>query len=643
MIAKCILTCAVLFVANACLAGVIQSPDGKIILSFGLKDLEAAKGCPTYSVSFNGHSLVSDSRLGLDLEGGFSLNDNFDLLSTDTTSRESHWLPVYGERSTILDHYNEMRVQLTRNNVHALELVFRCYNSGIAFCYSIPKSASWDKVTITRENTEFRFLDNHTAWCASSAQGKYSKKTIRTMGSGVERPLTLRVDDHTYIAIAEGSLVDYARMKLGRSEKRPFSVVSELSSKVEASLPLKTPWRLMMIASSPGQLLESNDILLNLNEPNAIKDTSWIKPGKVIREISLTTKGGKALVDFAVEHQLQYVHFDAGWYGHEYSSESDATTVTVDPDRSPGPLNLHEVIQYADEHGVGVILYVNRRALEKQLDTILPLYRKWGVKGVKYGFVNVGSQKWTSWLHEAVRKAAEHQLMVDIHDEYRPTGYSRTYPNLMTQEGIRGDEARPSSEQTLTILFTRMLAGAGDHTVCYFNSRVDEIWSHAYQLAKSVCFYSPWQYLYWYDRPADSPQHIDPSVKKRLPVISEEPELEFFDAVPTTWDDTKVIHGSIGEYAVIARRSGEDWFLGCMNNDVERTLKVPLDFMEADKEYVAHIYSDDPKLDTRTHVKIERFTLSGSTVLDVFMQPNGGQAIRIVPALATDHYPPYDQ
>ncbi|MBT5927847.1 MAG: alpha-glucosidase [Verrucomicrobia bacterium] len=642
MKAKWILSFVVLSVANACLAGTLKSPDGQILLSFELRDFEGAKQCPTYSVFFKGNPLVAESRLGFDLKGGSALSDSFEVLSTDISKRDSRWKPVYGERSEIRDHYNQMRVSLSQKKFPALELVFRCYNSGVAMYYRIPKTEWREKITINKELTEFRFLANHTAWCANSAQGSYSKKTISTMGSGIERPLTLRVDDHTYVAIAEAALVDYARMKLSQSEESPFSVLSELSSSVEANLPLRTPWRVIMIAENPGQLLENNDILLNLNEPNAIKDTSWIKPGKVIREISLTTKGGKALVDFAVQHNLQYVHFDAGWYGDEYSSQSDARTVTVDPHRSPGPLDLREVIRYAEDYRVGVILYVNRRALEKQLDTILPLYQEWGVKGVKYGFVNVGSQKWTTWLHKAVRKAAEHQLMVDVHDEYRPTGYSRTYPNLMTQEGIRGDEARPSSEQTLTVLFTRMLAGAGDHTVCYFNSRVDEDWSHAYQLAKSVCFYSPWQYLYWYDRPAESPQHIDPSVKKRLPVISEEPELEFFDAVPTTWDDTKVIHGSIGEYAVIARQSGEDWFLGCMNNGDDRKLKVPLDFLQADKKYIAHIYSDDPKLNTRTHVKIKRYMVSASTVLDTFMQANGGQAIRIVPALVTDHFPPYD-
>ena len=229
--------------------------------------------------------------------------------------------------------------------------------------------------------------------------------------------------------------------------------------------------------------------------------------------------------------------------------------MNVDPKRSPGPLDLHEVIRYAGERGIGIILYVNRRALERQLDEILPLYRQWGVKGVKYGFVHVGSQTWTRWLHEAVRKAAEHRLMVDIHDEYRPTGYSRTYPNLMTQEGIAGDETSPVNQLTLTILFTRMLAGAADNTICYYDQRVDRNASHAYQLAKAVCLYSPWQFLYWYDRPPAAPQDKGGAGNART-ALGDEPELEFFDHMPTVWDDTRVLQGQIGQYAVIARRRG---------------------------------------------------------------------------------------
>jgi alpha-glucosidase len=247
---------------------------------------------------------------------------------------------------------------------------------------------------------------------------------------------------------------------------------------------------------------------------------------------------------------------------------------------------------------------------------------------VKYGFVNVGSQKWTAWLHEAVRKAAEHELMVDVHDEYRPTGYSRTYPNLMTQEGIAGDETSPVNEQTLTILFTRMLCGAGDNTICYYDDRVNRNASHAYQLAKAVCIFSPWQFVYWYDRPSGSPGTKGGAGSQKK-VIGREPELEFFERVPAAWDATRVIHGEIGEYAVIARKSGLDWFVGCMNGSEQRVLKLPLDFLGEGRSFRAHVYSDDPAVETRTHVRIDRIDVDADTVLDIDLAPRCGQAIRI--------------
>jgi alpha-glucosidase len=229
---------------------------------------------------------------------------------------------------------------------------------------------------------------------------------------------------------------------------------------------------------------------------------------------------------------------------------------------------------------------------------------------------------------------------VDVHDEYRPTGYSRTYPNFMTQEGIAGDETSPVNSLTLTILFTRMLAGAGDNTICYYNDRVARNASHAYQLAKAVCFYSPWQFLYWYDRPRTAPQKTGSAGGSKTG-IGDEPELEFFDHCPTVWDDTNVLQGSIGQYAIIARRSGEDWFVGFMNTGRQRTFEVPLDFLTAGQRYVAHIYADDPTVPTRTHVRIHRVEVDRDTVLKMTAGTQGGQAVRLVPAAPADDYPRY--
>ncbi|MGB2806159.1 MAG: glycoside hydrolase family 97 N-terminal domain-containing protein [Sedimentisphaerales bacterium] len=615
----------------------LKSPDEKVVVKFDLKTIGEKPNCPVYSVSYRNLPVVVDSSLGFALKGAASLEAGFEIAGVTKSSRDTVWHPVYGERKVIRDHYNQLIVDLKESagSNRQLRLTFRVYNEGMAFCYTLPRQSALKDFVISAEKTQFRFLADHTAWAVYSAQGRYSKVPLSKVKNNCERPTTIQIDDNIFVAVGEAGLVDYARMRLSPAKDRPNTLVSSLASEVEATTPYTTPWRAIILGDTPGNLLERNYLILNLNEPCAIKDTSWIKPGKVIREVTLTTNGGKACVDFAVEHNLQYVEFDAGWYGPEGSGQSDARTISLDPGRSKGPLDLHHVIDYAKKRGIGIILYVNRRALERQLDEILPLYEKWGVKGVKYGFVQVGSRKWTRWLHEAVRKAAKYHLMVDIHDEYRPTGYSRTYPNLMTQEGIAGDETSPANSLTLTILFTRMLAGPADNTICYYDQRVDRNASHAYQLAKAVCFYSPWQFLYWYDRPQASPQKTGGAGGAETGIGSE-PELEFFDHCPTVWDDTKVIHGSIGEYAVMARRSGDNWFIGCMNSGQPRTFNVPLEFLDTGSKYIAHVYSDDPAVPTRTHVRIERFVVDRDTVLKMDVSAKGGQALRIVPASIDD-------
>ncbi|MEO0333401.1 MAG: glycoside hydrolase family 97 catalytic domain-containing protein, partial [Bacteroidota bacterium] len=456
-----------------------------------------------------------------------------------------------------------------------------------------------------------------TTWTSLRAQSEIRKIPIAQLSdsSAVERPFLAQLSDSLFVTIGEAGLVDYARMKLLPDANKPGTLVSDLASEVQSKGNLQTPWRVVMAGQTAGEILENNYLLLNLNEPNKIDDNSWIRPGKVIREVTLTTDGGMACEDFAVKHNLQFIEFDAGWYGNEYDDTSDATTVTVDPKRSDGPLELQRVIDYAKSKGIGVILYVNRRALEKQLDEVLPLLQFWGVQGVKYGFVNVGSQEWTSWLHDAVRKAADHQLMIDIHDEYRPTGYSRTYPNLMTQEGIRGDEESPMNDMVLKTLFTRMVAGAGDQTNCYFAERVNKMGSHASQLAKAVCIYSPWQFLYWYDRPAGSPGKKGGAGSSE-DFIQEVPELAFYDALPTVWDDTKIINGYPGEYATVARKAGNDWFVGVLTGTTDYQVSFSLDFLDEGVSYEATIYSDDPSLDTDTKVRIE--TMEVNRAMTVF-------------------------
>ena len=418
-------------------------------------------------------------------------------------------------------------------------------------------------------------------------------------------------------------MVNYSRTKFKLNPEKENSIQCSIYGDVDEIAPFASPWRVVMVAEKAGDLLANNDLILNLNPPCAIADLSWIKPGQVMRETTLSTSGAKKLVDFAVSRNIKYIHFDAGWYGFENDYLADATTVTVDPRRNPkGDLDLQEAISYAKSKGIGVFLYVNQRALAAQLDTILPLYQKWGVAGIKFGFVQVGSHRWTAWLHEAVKKCAKYHLMVDIHDEYRPTGFSRTYPNLMTQEGIRGNEEMPDAVNNTILPFTRFVAGAADYTFCYFyRKELGHATRHiqntsTHQLALPVIYYSPLQWMYWYDKPED---------------YQNEPELAFWDVLPTTWNDTKIINGEIGKYITVARQNQENWFVGCITNTEARELKVPLDFLESGKKYEATLYFDDPNVATRTHVGISKQKVDSKTVLNINLQASGGQAILIEP------------
>ncbi len=602
----------------------VTSPDGNIVIQFEIKTSDSIKNGLYWTVLYKDRTVLKASRIGFALNNGPALEAGFKNTNSHVSSHDSTWKPVYGERSSIRNHYNQLQVRIWDDQPvpRQMMLTFRAYDEGAAFRVTFPRQEAFDQLEIKQEQTQFRFTSDHWAWAVYSAQGRYVKRRLSKIGSNCERPLTMKVRDNLYLSVLEAGLVDYARMKLQQHPSLPYTLTAQLGSPVAVKTPYEIPWRVVMIAETPGQLLEHNYLVLNLNKPCAIEDTSWIVPGKMMRDITLTVANSKDIVDFAGAAGIDYLHIDAGWYGHEYNDRSDATTITPDRGRSEDPDNydLQEIINYAHDHGLKVMVYVNRRHLETQLDEILPLYRKWGVDGIKFGFVNVGTQCWTDWLHEAVRKAAAYQFVVDVHDEYRLTGYERTYPNLMTAEGIRGNEAKPTAELNLVHPFTRFLCGAADYTICWHyaadTDRLRCTWPH--QMAASVVYYSPLQFLFWYDTPAY--------------FTGDEPYLEYFKHLKTVWDQTEVVHGQIGEYITVARRSGSDWFVGTMNAVRRRQLEIPLDFLTPGKTYTAYVYKDtDPaKRHPIKQVRYETQAVTSESVIYADMASNGGQAMRIV-------------
>ena len=626
----------------------LKSPDGKKIFTLFPAVINPEKPGIYFSVKLDSLDVFLPSSLELS-SGEIDFSGVYSVKKIETTSVENEWNNNFGEISTVPDKYNQVKIYL-KSPKASLNLICRAYNEGIAFAYEIPQQNGISEIGLGEE-INFNFNQDYSVWSTQTAQGLYQKIPLSKLKAGCQRPLLVTMSDTLVIALAEAKLVDYSRLSFGPGTDSFFSIKSSLDGRVGAikqdtitgafsseslhgdkvhkKLPFQSPWRVVMIGKNPGELLQNNYILQNLNDPCAIEDISWIKPGKLLREITLTTEGAYAAIDFVAAHNMQYVMFDAGWYGSEMDNNSDATTTTLDPKRSKGPFDLPAITNYAKTKNVGIILYVNRRALEKQLDELLPLYKKWGIAGIKYGFVRVGDQDATAWLHEAVKKTAEHGMIMDVHDEYRPTGFSRTYPNFLTQEGIRGDEETVTNEHTLITMFTRMLAGAADNTICYYNKRVETMGSHASQLAKAVCLFSPLQSVYWYDQPAASPDKLD-GLWGDTKHIGNEPELEFFDAVPTTWDETIVLYGEIGKIGVIARRKGNDWFVGGIVGNEGGRMDINYSFLKEGQSYQAKFYTDDETVKTRTKVKISEMNLTKETSMGMNVKPNNGFVIHIV-------------
>jgi alpha-glucosidase len=641
----CLLLGLQTFVAFA--GNAVKSPDGNVVVGFVLQ----TDGSPAYRIDYRDKPIVLESRLGFEPD----FTNGFQIIGAFTNSHAGQWTNALGERRIVPDNFRELNVDLKHTSGRWLRISFRAYDEGAAFRCELLKvgapvsdpartdgsseragsetgAPAPSAITFTGERTEFRFPENTFGYEEHGTEGEYRKVNTADMKPWGERPLTLEYANGVFASLAEAANQNYPRMLLSPLPGVSGALVSalggttantdEFKQRHDPTVKLRagdsTPWRTLVVGDKPGDLLERNYLMLNLNPPCALADTSWIKPGKAMRDMTLTVTNSKAIIDFAAAAGLRYVHLDAGWYGTEDIESGDATQARIGGRwvrNLAQPVDLPEIIRYAREKKLGVILYVDRRQIKTQRDILFPLYEKWGIAGVKIGFVDVGPQTETAWITETIQKAAGHHLMLNIHDGYRATGNNRTWPNLMTVEGIRGNEHMPTSEHNCTLPFTRYIAGPGDYTVCYYNNRIQT--THAHQLAMAVVSFSPLQWIFWYDKPAD---------------YHGEPEIEFFQHVPTVWDDTKVINGDIGKFATIARRSGENWFMGTINNSEPRGLKVPLAFLTGGKKYTARIYSDDESVATRTKVGIETRTVDSQTTLDVPLRAAGGQAIWITPA-----------
>ena len=595
----------------------LYSPSGNNTVTFSKdgKDL-------TYSVNRNDTPVILPSRAGLNVDNrvwemalgkrDLKQNDSWmDLLEVDSityhTPVDTVWHPLYGERSTVSDRYNSATLHMSRHDKskYRLDVQVRAYDEGIAFRYFFPEHPDAIFHKVNDDLTSYSFPVGTKAWSEQWAQATFDVGPVDSITRPVERALTLQLpDNRSWVALLDADVDDWCLTKYVADPNSQSTLRSVMYSPVDIVTYYATPWKIIMIADSPGELIENNDIVLNLNPPCEINDTDFIKPGKIMRTPRIDTQLGIQTIDFCAEHNIPYMLYDWQWYMPCTSHDGDATKI-VDK------LDLHRVIEYGKQKGVGVWLYVNQHALQKQMDELFPLLKQWGVVGVKSGFVQYASHRWTTWLHDMVRKAAANGLMMNIHDEFRPSGFSRTYPNLLTQEGICGNEEWPDATHNVTLPFTRMINGAADYTICYFDKRLKN--THAHQLAASLVFYSPLQTIFWYD---------DPSRYHR------EKEISWFENLATTFDDSKVISGYPGESIVMARRKGDVWFAAAMTNNEASTQTIPLTFLTPGKRYKAYIYTDDMSVKTATHVGCQERTVVSTDNLSFDLLPKGGVAIR---------------
>jgi alpha-glucosidase len=643
----------------------VASPDGNLVVSLALKALPQPylQGQRAYySVSLQGKPVILDSPLGLDFLGARPMDTDFEVTATDRQSADSTWENAFGARRQVRDRYNELTVSLreTKSPVRRVDLVFRAFDEGVALRYVLPKQQALERFALSAENTGFHFLPGATAWALNMGrfnthnEGEYLPIRLDEIKPSeiINLPLVVQASGGPWIALLEADLNDYANMYVGgvpgasdalisklclppRKESIarniPWAQYHALEQPVVAATPKSTPWRVLMVAPTPGRLIENNDIILNLSPPCAIADTSWIKPGiaawdwwtesfarNVPFKPGMNTATMKHYIEFAGAHGFPYMLIDGGWH-----TESVCKSVPA--------IDMPALLLHAKLHNVRLVLWVEWAALNRELDAALALYEKWGVAGIKIDGQNRDDQEMVRFTANWVRRAAEHHLLVDLHGAYKETGLRRTYPNLVGIEAVMGMEynlwsERVTPEYDVTIPFTRMLAGPMDFTPGAFRNaargkfvaRGQEPMSQgtrAHQLAAYVIYEAPLGML------ADYPEAYEG-----------QPGLEFIEKVPTVWDDTKVLSGFPGQSIVMARRKGDIWYLGAMTNWDAREIAIPMAFL-GPGAYEARIFADGPDAAGEgTSLSIETKSLKASDSLGARLAPGGGLAVILTPA-----------
>ena len=613
----------------------VKSPDNKIEFTITSNDKLI------YSVTYNGRIIINPSQLGFELKDELPMTGDFIIVNQSVKEFNETWIPVVkSKHAEIINSYNELQLTLKEKSgsMRQMDFFVRAYNDGAAFRYKLSRSGKVGDRQITKELTIFSIPGDPKAWIvqyggySSSNEAEFMEHPLSYLNekSIAGMPMLMEYGNNCWVAITEAKIENYAAFYIGTNGSPnqlttklvPVPGEPETGVKVRFSDEVYTPWRVLMIGETLGTLIES-EIIQNLNDPCVIKDPSWIKPGMSAwdhwwsGEVKMEMPVINQYIDLASSMGWPYMLVDWQWYGKFNSPEADIT-------KWAPQINMPEIIEYAGSKNVKIIVWlyssdVNRNSAYKDA---FPLYEKWGVAGIKIDFMDRDDQQMVNWYHDIIKCAAENHLLVDFHGAYKPDGIIRTWPNMITREGVMGNEYykfsdKMSPEHNVKLAFTRMLAGQMDYTPGAFLNVTKEqyknqtpavVWNtRAAELSKFVIYESPLTVA------CDHPDNI-----------LNQPGSDFLKIVPTTWDDIKFIDGYPGNYVAIAKRSGEKWYVGVMNNSVGKTVELNLGFLPAGK-YEAETWRDTKNSDKEPkELKKAIFAIKSPGTLKVTMAKDGG-------------------
>src|SRR6266540_3009643 len=652
----------------------VGSPDRRNEVQVAVHD-----GRLSYSVRRDGKPLITPSQLGFVFRGAPALRDSLTIVDSSRATFDETWTQPWGEVARVRNHYNELKVvvQETAAPRRHFTLAVQAFNDGVAFRYEVPAQPSLGDFEITDELTEFALADNARTWWIASNRPRldrseqlWSEGPVSTLDS-VQTPLTMEFrGGKTFVVIHEANLVDYAKMNIRGPRLDNRTLHADLAPmadgvKVRGRTPFVTPWRTIQIADKVTELSPSV-IGLNLNPPSVIANTDWIKPMKYVGiwwgmhigtmtwssgpKHGATTANTKRYIDFAAANGLGGVlveGWNVGWDG-DWIQNRNAFSFT----RSYPDYDLPGLAAYAKQKGVKLIVHNETSGgidnYERQMDSAFALYHSLGLDAIKSGYVtdltseghSHHGQYMVRHYRKVIETAAKYGIMLDVHEPIHDTGERRTYPNMMSREGARGQEynawggegGNPPEHETI-LFFTRLLAGPMDFTPGIFDILIERGTGRprrpeesrvrttlAKQLALYVVLYSPLQMA------ADLPENYE-----------HQPAFQFIRDVAVDWDTTRVLEGRIGDYVVVARRerNGQSWFVGAITDEEGRTFDIPLSFLPKGRPYVAEIHADGPGANWLTNplpVAISRRPVTAASRLHLVLAPGGGQAIRIRPA-----------